>query len=262
MRLTPEQRVLLAQRCKDLPDELPPGSFAVYTLTNPLTEDIRYVGMTRYPRTRLLHHMKRPTTRSGKRAWVMQLAERHQVPIMTIVETVIGTEAEALQREQAWITRLMGEGAPLLNWQADGDEIADAGQRTRRRTSQGQSGTLDEAFIPEKQAIVTLFGRPILVACLADGRVCAILRWLCDGLNLDANGQVQRIRRKAVLAEGLLMVRIETDGGPQPMPALLLDLLPGWLLSIDERRVTPERRADVIQIQREAVKVLAQRFVI
>jgi antirepressor protein len=185
------------------------------------------------------------------------VADRSTLPLSELLP-----EAEALQREQAWITRLVDEGALLVNWQAAGDGLTDVGQQTRRRTPQGQSGALDEALTPEEQAIVTLFGRPILVARLADGRICAVLRWLCDGLNLDAKGQVQRIRRKTVLAEGLLMIRIETEGGPQAMPALLLDLLPGWFLSIDERRVTPGRRADVIQIQREAVKILAQRFVI
>ena len=114
-----------------------------------------YVGVTRRPKTRLLYHLKKLTTRSDKRAWVMHLAQRHQVPIMRIAETVIGTEAEALQREQAWITRLMGEGAPLLNWQADADEIADAGHRARRRTPQSQGDVLDqEALIPTGQAVV------------------------------------------------------------------------------------------------------------
>jgi antirepressor protein len=97
---------------------------------------------------------------------------------------------------------------------------------------------------------------------LEDGRIGAVLRSLCEGLGLDTNAQLQRIRRKAALADGLLMVRVETAGGPQAMPALLLDLLPGWFLSIDERRFTPERRAEVIQIQREAVKALSGHFVI
>jgi hypothetical protein len=45
------------------------------------------------------------------------------------------------------------------------------------------------------------------------------------------------------------------------MPALTLDVLPGWLFSVDERRVKPEARADVVLFQRECAKVLADHFV-
>lgn len=71
---------------------------------------------------------------------------------------------------------------------------------------------------------------------------------------------MQRIRRKTALSDSLLIVRVETEGGPQAMPALTLDVLPGWLFGIDENRVKPEVRADVILFQRECVRVLAEHF--
>jgi hypothetical protein len=44
------------------------------------------------------------------------------------------------------------------------------------------------------------------------------------------------------------------------MAALTLDVLPGWLFSVDERRVKEEARADVVLFQRECVKALADHF--
>ena len=114
--------------------------------------------------------------------------------------------------------------------------------------------------VPVEQESVPFYGRSLVAVRLEDGRIGAVLRWLCEGLGLDANAQMQRIRRKTALFDSLLMVRVETEGGPQAMPALTLDVLPGWLFGIDENRVKPEARADVILFQRECVRVLAEHF--
>jgi hypothetical protein len=44
------------------------------------------------------------------------------------------------------------------------------------------------------------------------------------------------------------------------MQALSLDVLPGYLFTIDENRIKPEARDDVILFQRECVKALAEHF--
>src|SRR5690348_5774438 len=117
-----------------------------------------------------------------------------------------------------------------------------------------------QVHIPVEQEAVPFYGRSLVAVRLEDGRIGAVLRWLCEGLGLDTKGQMQRIRRKTALFDSLLMVRVETEGGPQVMPALTLDVLPGWLFGIDENRVKPEARADVILFQRECVRVLAEHF--
>lgn len=116
------------------------------------------------------------------------------------------------------------------------------------------------ALIPVEQDAIPFYGHELVAVRLADGRICAVLRWLCEGLSLEATAQIRRIRRQTVLAEGLVTVRISTEGGPQAMPALSLDVLPGWLFGIDEARVKPEIKHDVIVFQRECVKVLAAHF--
>ena len=118
----------------------------------------------------------------------------------------------------------------------------------------------ETVILPDDQDIVPFYGRDLVAVRLPNGQVCAVLRWLCDGLNLNIQSQLRHIRGRTVLSDGLLVVRVETEGGPQAMPALTLDVLPSWLCSIDERRVKEEARADVIRFQRECAKVLAEHF--
>jgi hypothetical protein len=44
------------------------------------------------------------------------------------------------------------------------------------------------------------------------------------------------------------------------MPAVTLKALPGWLFTIDENRVKPEARDDLIRFQEECAEVLADHF--
>ncbi|HUY78730.1 MAG TPA: phage antirepressor N-terminal domain-containing protein [Ktedonobacterales bacterium] len=117
-----------------------------------------------------------------------------------------------------------------------------------------------KVWIPVEQAQIPFYSHELVAVRLEDGRIAAVLRWLCDGLHLDPSGQIERIQRKTALAEGLLPVQVMTDGGPQTMPALTLEVLPGYLFTIDEHRVNKAARADVILFQRQCVKVLAAHF--
>ena len=126
-------------------------------------------------------------------------------------------------------------------------------------------GTDDEqavtTLVPIEQDTVPFYGHDLVAVRLPDGRIAAVLRWLCDGLGVNVQSQMRHIRGRAVLAEGLVSVRIDTEGGPQTLPALTLNVLPGWLFSVDERRVKEEARADVVLFQRECAKVLADHFI-
>jgi hypothetical protein len=115
-------------------------------------------------------------------------------------------------------------------------------------------------LIPVEQASVPFYGHELVAVRLADGRIAAVLRWMCDGMTLEFTAQMQRIRRKTALRDELLLVQVETDGGPQPMLSLTLRGLPGWLYSIDETRVSEASRQAVIHFQRECTDVLAEHF--
>jgi P22_AR N-terminal domain len=128
----------------------------------------------------------------------------------------------------------------------------------------GNMGTddkqVEEVSIPIEQATVPFYGHELVAVRLADGRIAAVLRWICEGMGIGAKAQVQRIKRRAALRDDLVTVRVETTGGPQAMPALVLHGLPGWLYTVDETRVSEASRPAVILFQQRATDVLAEHF--
>jgi hypothetical protein len=114
----------------------------------------------------------------------------------------------------------------------------------------------ERELIPLEQQTLNFYGKPIVVVRLPDGRPAVILNVLCDNLQIVTNSQVKRIRRTESIADDLVDVRVETEGGPQRMSALTLRAVPFWLAGIDPKRVREEIRPDIIRYQREVVDVL------
>jgi len=114
----------------------------------------------------------------------------------------------------------------------------------------------EQTLIPIEQQTLIFYEKPIIVVRLPDERPCVILRLLCENLQIDTAGQVARVRRTEAIADDLIPVRVETDGGPQTMLALVLRSVPFWLAGIDPKRVRQEIRPDIIRYQREVVDVL------
>lgn len=93
---------------------------------------------------------------------------------------------------------------------------------------------------------------------LPDGRPGVVLRWVCENLHISPAAQVERIKRTEVIADDLVYVRLQTDGGPQIMPTLILHAAPYWLATIDTRRMERDdpRRLEILNYQRNAVDAL------
>ena len=75
---------------------------------------------------------------------------------------------------------------------------------------------------PVEQEEVAFHQQNIIAVRLADGRICVVLRWICESLKLAPNPQVRRIERTATLAGELVRVKVQTKGGQQTMPAITL----------------------------------------
>src|SRR5436189_3724737 len=97
---------------------------------------------------------------------------------------------------------------------------------------------------------------PLVVVRLPDGRPGVVLRHLCDNLQLEPTSQVRRIKRTEAIADDLVYTQIQTDGGPQIMPTLVLRAAPFWLAGVDPKRVREEIRPEILRYQREVVDVL------
>ncbi len=75
--------------------------------------------------------------------------------------------------------------------------------------------TGEAALIAIELRHVVIEGDDILAARVDAGDIYLPLRSMCDALGVSYQGQVARIRRDEVLAEGLHTLRVETGGGVQ-----------------------------------------------
>lgn len=105
------------------------------------------------------------------------------------------------------------------------------------------------------------FHNDTLWAVEQDGSVLVAVKPICENLTIDWHGQRQRIWRDQLLSEGAVMIHSPSPGGLQETMCLPLDLLPGWLFGIDDRRIRDEAtRAKVLDYKRHCYRVLYEHF--
>ena len=93
-----------------------------------------------------------------------------------------------------------------------------------------------------------------------EGRPFVAIKPICMGLGLDWKSQFDRLQRDPILAEGMVIMTIPSPGGPQETTCLPLDLVHGWLFTIDHDRVRPDLRDRVLLYKRECYRALAEHF--
>lgn len=105
------------------------------------------------------------------------------------------------------------------------------------------------------------FRSDTLVAVERDDGVFVAIKPICETLGVNWNKQLERIKRDAVLSEGMTMMVIPSAGGTQETTLLRLDLVNGWLFTLDENRVRDEAtRQRVLTYKRECHAVLFRHF--
>ena len=90
---------------------------SIYTLCDPASGEVRYLGMSRKPALRLAQYKARGgghTKRLSK--WLESIARDPQQIILEMVPLEV-----ADQREREWIELLRSYGTPLLNWTSGGE---------------------------------------------------------------------------------------------------------------------------------------------
>jgi hypothetical protein len=87
----------------------------IYTLKDPITNEIRYIGKANDPNKRILDHIKecKSSNKSHKISWVKSLLEKNLKPIVEILDEVSSEEWERC--EQYWISQFKSWGFNLTN---------------------------------------------------------------------------------------------------------------------------------------------------
>lgn len=109
--------------------------------------------------------------------------------------------------------------------------------------------------------LVPFEGDELIAVQAQDGTIYAVFTRLCENLTLSRESQVRRINRHEVLRAGLIMLTVETPGGPQALQCLKLALVPLWLSGIHAGRVkNAATQQKLVRYQHEAADVLWQAF--
>ncbi|WP_051125916.1 phage antirepressor N-terminal domain-containing protein [Pseudovibrio sp. FO-BEG1] len=95
----------------------------------------------------------------------------------------------------------------------------------------------------------------------SDG-VFIALKPMVEAIGLDWSAQYRRVNRDPILKEGIAIMATPLGrGGDQKAICLRLDLINGWLFTIDSNRIKDESiRLRVLDYQRECYGVLSQHF--
>lgn len=100
----------------------------IYTLSDPETNEIRYVGKSGNPNKRFKTHLYNSKRIKGYiHNWIKSLLKKNQLPILSIIEECNENNWE--EREIYWIKKLREDGFDLVN-------IADGGNQPVAKKSQ------------------------------------------------------------------------------------------------------------------------------
>lgn len=96
----------------------------------------------------------------------------------------------------------------------------------------------------------------------ADDGVFVALKPIVEAMGMDWSAQFRRVQRDPILSEGIAMMATPFGrGGDQEALCLKMDLVNGWLFTIDAARIKDDAVRDkVILYQRECYSVLHRHF--
>lgn len=99
-----------------------------------------------------------------------------------------------------------------------------------------------------------------LLAAQRDDGVFVAIKPICDRLGLNWSAQFRRVSRDTLLSKGVAMMAMPLVGAGQETVLLRLDLLHGWLFSIDDKRVHEHLRDAVLLYKSECYATLFSHF--
>jgi hypothetical protein len=118
--------------------------------------------------------------------------------------------------------------------------------------------TPSPASRPREQLPVPLFDGVVLAVRAGDSRIYLDLLDLCSTLGLDPSSQRRRIQASEELH--LIQFRVTVELQMRTRDFLLLEDVPVWLLSVQQRRVAPEVRERFAYVKTYLVEAVRQAF--
>lgn len=117
------------------------------------------------------------------------------------------------------------------------------------------------ALLPlDQRRVALLEGDEVLAVKAEDDEIYLPLRPICTTLGLYYRAQRRRIARDPVLEAGMRDIRIETPGGPQATPCLLLKHVPYWLSTVEVARIKPELQEKLTIYRRWVIEKVFEAF--
>jgi len=97
------------------------NTFYIYSLKNPITNEIRYIGKTGDLHRRLQNHISHSKTHNTRICnWIKSLITNNLLPIIDIIE--ICNDSNWEEREIYWIQYYKDLGFNLVNFRKGGNE--------------------------------------------------------------------------------------------------------------------------------------------
>lgn len=95
-----------------------------------------------------------------------------------------------------------------------------------------------------------------------DDGIFVALKPIVESMGIDWSSQLKRVKRDVILSEGMVIMTTPFGrGGDQDAVCLKLELVNGWLFTIDTSRIKDDAvREKVIVYQRECYQVLSKHF--
>jgi len=94
----------------------------IYTLSDPTTGKIRYVGKSNFPKKRYYNHISScHRTHTHKNNWIKSLLKENKRPILNVVDEVPVDDWQTF--EKYWIDKLLEEGNELTNIAEGGNGV-------------------------------------------------------------------------------------------------------------------------------------------
>ena len=127
----------------------------IYSLSDPITNEIRYIGQTNDIKRRYNGHLSSSINKNNKQynthkcSWIRKLLTNNLTPIISIVETV-NTLEESNIRENFYIEKLTNEGAKLTNSYCS--DVTEFSIETRDKMSLAKKGKKLEEIVGEEKA--------------------------------------------------------------------------------------------------------------